>query len=37
MVLAQWQKGNGKLVRQVVWPQAAQSAALIYPISAATQ
>jgi len=37
MVLAQWQKENGKLVRQVVWPQAAQSAALIYPISAATQ
>jgi branched-chain amino acid transport system substrate-binding protein len=34
MVLAQWQKQNGKLGRQVVWPTAAQSAPLIYPISA---
>jgi len=34
MVLAQWQKVNGKPGRQVVWPTAAQSAALIYPISA---
>ncbi len=34
MVLAQWQKVNGKPGRQVVWPTAAQSADLIYPISA---
>ena len=34
MVLAQWQNVNGKLGRQVVWPEAAQSAPLIYPISA---
>ncbi len=34
MVLAQWQKVNGKLGRQVVWPEAAKSANLIYPISA---
>jgi len=34
MVLAQWQKINGKPGRQVVWPAAAQSAPLIYPISA---
>lgn len=33
MVLAQWQKGkDGKLGRQVVWPKAAQSADLVYPI-----
>jgi len=37
MVLAQWQMINGKLGRQVVWPQAAQSADLLYPIPAATQ
>jgi len=34
MVLAQWQKVDGKPGRQVVWPTAAQSAPLIYPISA---
>ena len=34
MVLAQWQKTNGQLGRQVVWPEDAKSAALIYPISA---
>src|SRR5579862_3635385 len=34
MVLAQWQKVDGKPGRQVVWPAAAQSAKLIYPISA---
>jgi len=34
MVLAQWQSSNGKLGRQVVWPTDAQSANLIYPISA---
>ncbi|HXQ53043.1 MAG TPA: amino acid ABC transporter substrate-binding protein [Stellaceae bacterium] len=33
MVLAQWQEGkDGKLGRQVVWPKAAQSADLIYPM-----
>jgi branched-chain amino acid transport system substrate-binding protein len=37
MVLAQWQKQNGKLARQVVWPPAAKSADLIYPIAAASQ
>jgi len=34
VVLAQWQKVNGKLGRQVVGPEAAKSADLIYPISA---
>jgi branched-chain amino acid transport system substrate-binding protein len=34
MVLAQWQKENGKLGREVVWPDAAKSASLIYPMSA---
>ena len=34
MVLAQWQKVNGKPGRQVVWPESAKSADLIYPISA---
>ncbi len=37
MVLAQWQMQNGKLGRQVVWPDAAKSADLIYPIPPATQ
>ena len=37
MVLAQWQMVNGKLGRQVVWPQPAQSANLLFPIPAATQ
>lgn len=36
MVLAQWQKEGSKLGRQVVWPKAAQSADLIYPITEAT-
>ena len=37
MVLAQWQKtANGQLTRQVVWPKAAQSADLVYPITEAT-
>jgi branched-chain amino acid transport system substrate-binding protein len=36
MVLAQWQKANGGLSRQVVWPKAAQSADLVYPITEAT-
>jgi branched-chain amino acid transport system substrate-binding protein len=34
MVLAQWQKVNGKPGRQVVWPETAKSADLVYPISA---
>ena len=37
MVLAQWQMVNGKLGRQVVWPQAAKSADLLFPIPAAMQ
>jgi branched-chain amino acid transport system substrate-binding protein len=37
MVLAQWQSTNGKLGRQVVWPKAAKSADLLYPIPAATR
>ncbi len=36
MVLAQWQKVGNGLGRQVVWPKAAQSADLIYPITEAT-
>ena len=37
MVLAQWQQmTDGKLGRQVVWPDAAKSADLIYPIPPAT-
>jgi len=36
MVLAQWQMVNGKPGRQVVWPTAAQSADLMYPIPPAT-
>ena len=36
MVLAQWQNVNGKLGRQVVWPEEAKSADLVYPIPAAT-
>ena len=34
MVLAQWQKVNGKLGRQVVWPAEAQSANLLFPMGA---
>jgi branched-chain amino acid transport system substrate-binding protein len=30
MVLAQWQKKNGKLVKEVVWPKAAKTADLSY-------
>ncbi len=36
MVLAQWQKVNGKLEREVVWPAEAKSADLIYPINEAS-
>jgi branched-chain amino acid transport system substrate-binding protein len=32
MVLAQWQKKNGQLEREVVWPKEAQTADLIYPL-----
>jgi branched-chain amino acid transport system substrate-binding protein len=32
MVLGQWQKENGKLAKEVVWPEAAQSAKMLYPI-----
>jgi branched-chain amino acid transport system substrate-binding protein len=32
MVLAQWQKKNGKLEREVVWPKEAQTAELLYPL-----
>ena len=30
MVLAQWQKKNGKLVKEIVWPDAAKTANVIY-------
>lgn len=30
MVLAQWQKKDGKLVKEVVWPDAAKTAAIMY-------
>jgi branched-chain amino acid transport system substrate-binding protein len=32
MVLAQWLKKNGRLEREVVWPKAAQTADLLYPL-----
>ncbi len=32
MVLAQWQMVNGKLGRQVVWPEEAKSAPIMFPI-----
>ena len=33
LVLAQWQKDkSGKLSKQVVWPLAAKSADMVYPI-----
>ncbi len=34
MVLGQWQNENGKLAKEVVWPTAAESAKMLYPISA---
>ena len=37
MVLAQWQKVNGKPGRQVVWPLEAKSGDLTYPLSASQQ
>jgi branched-chain amino acid transport system substrate-binding protein len=30
MVLAQWQKKAGKLVKEVIWPKAAKTADIIY-------
>lgn len=30
MVLAQWQKRNGNLVKEIVWPKAAQTAEMMY-------
>ncbi len=36
MVLAQWQTINGKPGRNVVWPEAAKSGDMVYPIPAAT-
>ena len=30
MVLAQWQKKNGKLVKEVIWPKAAKTADILY-------
>jgi branched-chain amino acid transport system substrate-binding protein len=32
MVLAQWQKKNGQLQREVVWPKSAQTADILYPL-----
>jgi branched-chain amino acid transport system substrate-binding protein len=32
MVLAQWQKKNGQLVKEVVWPDQAKTAPLLYPM-----
>jgi branched-chain amino acid transport system substrate-binding protein len=37
MVLAQWQMTGGNLGRQVVWPDVAKSADLMYPIPPATE
>jgi branched-chain amino acid transport system substrate-binding protein len=33
MVLAQWQRRNGKLGREVIWPAAAKTADIIYPLN----
>jgi branched-chain amino acid transport system substrate-binding protein len=32
MVLAQWQMKNGKLVKEVIWPKAAETAEPLYPL-----
>lgn len=32
MVLAQWQTKNGQLVKEMVWPDAARTAAVVYPL-----
>ena len=33
MVLAQWQRKNGKLGREVIWPTVAKTADIIYPLN----
>lgn len=33
MVYLQWQKKDGKLVKEVVWPDAAKSSELVYPMA----
>jgi branched-chain amino acid transport system substrate-binding protein len=33
MVLGQWQNENGKMAKQIVWPAAAASAKMLYPIA----
>jgi branched-chain amino acid transport system substrate-binding protein len=33
MVYLQWQKKNGELVKEVVWPEYAKSANLVYPLT----
>jgi hypothetical protein len=30
MVLAQWQKKDGKLVKEVIWPKEAKTADILY-------
>jgi branched-chain amino acid transport system substrate-binding protein len=35
MVLAQWQMKNGKLGKEIVWPEAARTAPMLYPLPAA--
>jgi hypothetical protein len=30
MVIAQWQKKNGEIVKEVIWPKAAKTADIIY-------
>ena len=32
MVLAQWQTKNGKLAKEMVWPEAAATAKVVYPL-----
>ena len=32
MVLAQWQRKDGKLVKEMVWPGAAATARVVYPV-----
>ncbi len=32
MVLAQWEKENGKLEKEMVWPDAAKTVSLLYPL-----
>ena len=35
MVLAQWQSKGGKLVKEIVWPDAARTAPMLYPLAGA--